>query len=133
MKWPSNKKLIQIAAYAGVFTATSAMLMRDSIIQRIKKQDYYTESLKILRAHPGAVTLMGEPIKELGFKLEDKKNFADGKNAHFEVKVKGPKDSGKMYLWAERVEEKWNVKRIELELKSQENKRLVVKKEENSS
>lgn len=76
--------------------------------------------------------MMGEPIKEYGFKLEDKENFCDGKNAYFQVKVKGPNDKGKMFFWAERDESKWNVTRIELELSSQEDKRLLVKKDERS-
>lgn len=44
----------------------------------------------------GAVSLLGEPIKEMGFDLSDeRKNFCDGYKAHFEVAVKGPKDRGK--------------------------------------
>lgn len=49
----SNKTLGKIAVYGGIFVATSAMLMRDSIIQRIKREEYYKEALKLLRAHPG--------------------------------------------------------------------------------
>lgn len=77
----------------------------------------------------GAVSLLGEPIKEANFDLGDeKKCFCDGKVAQFEVKVKGPKNRGSMYFWAHRTDETgWLVHRIELELKNQPEKRLMVK------
>lgn len=49
----SNRSLTKIAAYGGIFVVSAAMLMRDSIIQRIKREEYYKEALKILRANPG--------------------------------------------------------------------------------
>lgn len=40
--------------------------------------------------------MLGEPIKDIGLNLGDNKNnYCDGKNAKFEVKVKGPQDKGK--------------------------------------
>lgn len=73
---------------------------------------------------------MGEPIKETGFDLADPQhNFCDGTRAQFEVSVKGPKDKGKMYFWAERAESKeWFVNRLEVELNSIPDKRLIVQK-----
>lgn len=106
------------------------MFMRDNILTKIRTEEYYKEAMRNLRAHPGAVQLLGEPIKELGFDLEDKENETDGKYAFFKVRVKGPNDRGTMYFWADRPEfgAKWNVNRIELELKDQPDRRLVVKK-----
>lgn len=49
----SNRQLGKIAAYGGIFVVSAAMWMRDSIIQRIKREEYYREALKLLRAHPG--------------------------------------------------------------------------------
>lgn len=101
----------------------------------------------------GSIHYLGQPIKDTGFDLGDEQhNFCDGKNAQFEVSVKGlfarqfnfsfrrtlrttclhttgPKDKGTMYFWAERDEsEEWNVNRLELELKSIPDKRLIVLK-----
>lgn len=54
-------------------------------------------------------------------------NFCDGTMAQFEVSLKGPKDKAKMYFWAERADSKeWIVKRLEVELNSIPDKRLVV-------
>lgn len=107
------------------------MLMRDNIMTKLRREEYYREAIKCLRAHPGSIQLLGEPIKELGFEMEDKENFSDGKTAHFRVKVKGSKERGIMYFWAERPEigTSWTVNRIELELKNQPEKRLLVKRE----
>lgn len=77
----------------------------------------------------GCVKYLGEPIKEVGFDLADPEhNFCDGTKAQFEVRVRGPKDKGRMYFWAERADsEGWIVKRLEVELKSVPDKRLIVK------
>lgn len=68
----------------------------------------------------------------MSFDLSDgQKNFCDGQTARFEVNVKGPKDRGVMCFWADRTDETgWLVKRVELELKSQPDRRLLVKKTE---
>lgn len=42
----------------------------------------------------GAVKLMGEPIKQLGFDPKDENNWCDATRAKFHVRVKGPKDKG---------------------------------------
>lgn len=54
-------------------------------------------------------------------------NFCDGAKAQFEVSIKGPKDKGKMYFWAERADSKeWIVNRLEVELYKIPDKRLIV-------
>lgn len=47
----------------------------------------------------GAVRLLGEPIKETGFDVNDiEKNHWDENRAAFEVTVSGPKDKGKFEI-----------------------------------
>lgn len=44
---------------------------------QIRQAQYFKDALILLRTHPGAVNILGEPIKEMGFDLEDSKaNFA---------------------------------------------------------
>lgn len=76
--------------------------------------------------------MLGEPIKEIGFDLGDEhRNYSDGKNARFEVSVKGPKQKGTVFFWAALDEEKkWNVHRMELQLKDDPTKRLFIKNDE---
>lgn len=125
-----NLFLNTISMFIGVITA--AMLMKSSIEGKIREADYYKQAMKTLRAHNGARQLLGEPIRELGVDLQDKDNQVDGYKAHFKVTVKGPKERGTMLFWAQRpdVKQSWDVQRIELELKSDPNKRLLVKKED---
>lgn len=104
-------------------------LLIKSLAKNFRTTDFRS-AMKMLRAHPGSVKYLGEPIKETGFDLTDSQhNYCDGKSAQFEVSVKGPKDKGKMYFWAERAESKeWIVNRLELELNSIRDKRLIVQK-----
>lgn len=76
--------------------------------------------------------MLGEPIVEHGFDVTDSENNScDQTSAHFQVSVKGPKDKGYMFFWAERPgeQEKWLISRMELALKNSPDKRLVIKKE----
>lgn len=80
----------------------------------------------------GSIHLLGEPIKEIGFDLGDEyRNFSDGKNARFEVSVKGPKEKGTLFFWAMKDDNTWNVHRMELQLKNDPTKRLFIKNDEN--
>lgn len=75
--------------------------------------------------------MLGEPIKNMGFDIGDANNASDGQTANFEVAVKGSKDRGKIFFWARRNEESdWLIDRLELELKSQPDKRFVIKTSE---
>lgn len=77
----------------------------------------------------GAKSLLGEPIKETSFELGNP-NYVDVDKAYFEVNVKGPKDKGILYFYARKVSEEahWDVFKVELELKSDSSRRLVIKK-----
>lgn len=46
----------------------------------------------------GAITLLGEPIKQRGFKLGAPENFLTSDEAQFQVNVKGPNDTGKFVI-----------------------------------
>lgn len=76
--------------------------------------------------------MLGEPITEHGFDVGDnEKNYVDKQKARLQVSVKGPKDKGYVFFWAEKpnVDEKWLIKRMELALKSTPDKLLLIKKE----
>lgn len=76
--------------------------------------------------------LLGSPIKDTSFELGDEsKNSCNDQNAKFEVCVKGPKDRGTMFFWSTKKEGGWNLDRMELEVKSQKDKRFIIKKPEN--
>ncbi|XP_020713398.1 uncharacterized protein LOC101456876 [Ceratitis capitata] len=133
MRFPSNKTLAKIAVYGAFASITAVMYMRYKIEDGIRNSEYFRLAVKTLRQHRGASRLLGEPIKELGFDLSDSKNFSDGQNAQFEVHVKGSNDRGKMYFWATRAPETgWLVDRLELEVRSQPEKRFLIKKNEST-
>lgn len=58
------------------------------------------------------------------------RNYSDGKNARFEVSLKGSKQKGTVFFWAVNEENKWNVHRMELQLKDDPTKRLFIKNDE---
>ncbi|XP_018795942.1 PREDICTED: uncharacterized protein LOC108973269 [Bactrocera latifrons] len=131
MRFPSNKTLGKIAVYGAFASITAVMYMRYKIEDNIRNSEYFRIALKTLRQHKGASSLLGEPIKELGFDLSNSSNFSDGQIAQFMVHVKGVKDKGKMYFWANRTPDSgWFIDRLELELRSQPDKRFLIKKSE---
>lgn len=110
--------LRSIAVLTAVGGVGGIVILRRKHLDEIAGSPYFREAFKILRAHPGtvinceqsrfsyvecmhggshfagAVTLMGEPIKQLGFDPVDENNWCDGARAKFHVRVKGPKDTG---------------------------------------
>lgn len=126
----SNMTLVKIGAVAGFATVTMGLLFRSKINANIKATDFYKDAMKTLRRHKGAVQLLGEPIKDTMIDIgNQKKNYANDNIAKYEVPVKGPKQRGTLYFWAERKnpESSWNVYRIELEVANDSSKRLLIK------
>lgn len=64
----------------------------------------------------------------MGFDIGDPQNSCDGHKANFEVSIKGSKERGKMIFSATRNEELgWLIDSLQLELKSQPDKRYIIK------
>lgn len=127
---PSLPSLARTAAFGGFIVIGSAFYFKSRIQDGIKHSDYYRESLHILRSHRGVAYLMGEPIKDGRLDLGDtSNNFCSGKEAKFQVPVKGTKQSGTLYLWASRssYDENWSVDRLELGLKDDPGRRVLLK------
>lgn len=82
----------------------------------------------------GAVQLLGEPIKDLSFDYgEESRKFGGGRIDSFAVPVRGPKTRGKYYFWAEMQDERWVIRRAELELKNEPDRRLLIRAEESQA
>lgn len=66
----------------------------------------------------------------MGFDIGDPQNCCDGQTAKFEVSIKGSKERGKIFFSAIRNEENgWLVESLQLELKSQPDRRYLIKTE----
>lgn len=125
----STITLVKIAGYGGIIVSTTGFYLKLRLIDRVRDYDYYKNAMKILRSHRGAVFYLGEPIRDSRFDLTDtKNNFYDGSAAQFLIPVKGPKDKGKYFIWAENTDEGWKVSKAELELKSKPDAKLVIVK-----
>jgi cytochrome c oxidase assembly factor 1 len=124
----SIPKLAKISVYIAVGGFSAVLLMRSTLRDRIRAQEYYKEALRITRAHDGAKHLLGEPIKDLGFDISDRYNYCNDKKVQLNVCLKGPKERGHLYFWAEKPEDTWTVTRIELAPNNEKDRRLLVKK-----
>lgn len=149
MRLPSTRTLVKTAIIGGIVCISSVMYVRSRIETRVRDSEHFRAAMATLRTNAGAVHLLGEPIREKGFDLGDtRRNYCDSNRAQFEVKVRGTKDKGTMYFWAEREAADvgvdaskvdagaeagpkslvWRVKRLELEVSSVPDRRLVVVK-----
>ncbi|XP_039437380.1 uncharacterized protein LOC120418915 [Culex pipiens pallens] len=127
----SLRTLVKTATYIGIGGISAALYMKFKLEDRVRAQPYYKDSLKLLRAHPGAISVLGEPIKDMGFDFGVEMNkFADGKIDGFVVPVKGVNQRGKLHFWAENRDEKWHITRAELELDKDPDRRLLLRKAE---
>ncbi|XP_055609023.1 uncharacterized protein LOC129756234 [Uranotaenia lowii] len=127
----TTKTLFKAATYIAIGGISAAMIMKSKLEDRVRDQPYYRDSMKLLRAHAGAIQILGEPIKDMGFDFgEESKKFGDGKIDGFTVPVKGSKQKGKYYFWAEHHQDKWTITKAELELDNEPDRRLMIRKAE---
>lgn len=122
--------LVKVASCMSIATLTMAFMTRSKISNNVKKTEYYKEALAVLRRHRGAISLLGEPIRDLTINVGDEsKNFTKEYQAQYEVPVCGSKERGLLHFWAEKEpsQDKWTVCRIELELKNDPYKRLLIR------
>lgn len=132
----SNIQLVKISSMLGVATIGMGLLYETKVSQNIKNTSFCKEALKRLRSHSGAVHLLGEPIKDGKIRLgTGAVNFVTDSTAQYQIPVKGPKEKGILYLWANRenIESEWIVERVELGLKKDPSKRLIIKESPNDS
>ncbi|KAK7077067.1 hypothetical protein SK128_027355 [Halocaridina rubra] len=125
----STQNLARTAALGGFFVVGSGLYFKFRIQDGLKQNEYYKESLNILRSHRGIAHLLGEPIKDGNLNLGDNaNNFSTATKAQFQVPVKGPQKAGTLYLWASRPDTsvKWNVDRLELGFKEEPNRRILI-------
>lgn len=116
MRLPSIKVLVNTAIGVAVVGTGAVLYIQLRQMEEISKSTYFQEAFKLLRAHPGtynisklwifklindlnfffsgAIQYLGEPIKQLGYKIDDPENFLTSENAQFRVNVKGPNDKG---------------------------------------
>lgn len=124
----SNMTLVKIGAIGGIATVTMGLLYRNKIDQNIKNTVYFKEALNTVRANKGAVHYLGEPIKVGRIDIDNlEENFTKENTAHYEVPIRGPKQAGKVYFWARKQGNEWVVNRIELGLKNEPDRRLLIK------
>ncbi|BFG04826.1 uncharacterized protein DMAD_03694 [Drosophila madeirensis] len=133
-RMPSNRTLGNICVYGAVASISAVMYMRWKLEDRVKSCDYYKLAISALRHHKGAVKLLGEPIRESGIDLSNANNNCNAERAQLEVSVHGSKDKGTLYFWASNMPDKgWLIDRLELETKSNPDKRFLLKKSEDET
>ncbi|XP_068143800.1 cytochrome c oxidase assembly factor 1 homolog [Drosophila tropicalis] len=125
---PSNRTLGKICVYGAVASISAVMFMRWKLEDRVRNENYYKLAIQAVRSHKGAVSLLGEPIKESGFDMSDINNSCNAEKAQFEVSVRGSKDKGTVFFWASKSDNGWLIDRLELETKQNPNKRFLLKK-----
>lgn len=125
----STGRLVQIASFGGIGLVITGMAMRNKLRDQVYQSDMYRLALKNLRTHPGAKEILGEPMKDKVFKINYNKNFCDGRNARFQIPIKGPKQNGTYYFWALKKDGEWVFTKAELGLENDDSRRLVIVKE----
>lgn len=125
----STRTLQKIAIAGGFIVVSASFYFERKIVDGIKEKEHYRLALQTLRDHHGASSLLGEPIKDLRFRLSNKENVCNFDNVRLLVPVEGSKQFGVYYYWANKIEDHWKVTKAELELGDDKMKRLVIVKD----
>ncbi|CAN7937384.1 unnamed protein product, partial [Ixodes hexagonus] len=128
-KMAKVNRLLKYASFTGLATVGGIICFQNYVAKKLTENEYYKTSLSMLRSHKEAVRLLGEPVIERNIDLADSKGTTTRPyRARMKVPLRGSKQSGELYLWAQRpgLEEPWDVLRLELGLKAHKDRRLVV-------
>ncbi|XP_066146246.1 uncharacterized protein [Euwallacea fornicatus] len=126
----TNMKLVKIASIGGIATIMMGYAAKNKIESNVKSAPFYNEALLLVRNHPAAVHLLGQPIKDGHINVSDQsKNYIKGNIANFVVPIRGPKQTGTMFISVMKEEggEVWRINKVELEAFNLKDKRLVIK------
>ncbi|XP_022110819.1 cytochrome c oxidase assembly factor 1 homolog [Acanthaster planci] len=118
----SLSTLKKIAAYGGVVSVLGAGYFFKRIQDGLAAGSYYSQSMKILREHPGASEVLGHPIRSKFLNLGDPFNVVNSAEAKLAIPVKGSKRRGTLYTWSDRQGLGWEVRKLQLQLKGTERK-----------
>uniref|UniRef100_A0A023FN96 Putative cytochrome oxidase complex assembly protein 1 n=1 Tax=Amblyomma cajennense TaxID=34607 RepID=A0A023FN96_AMBCJ len=126
---PSLDRLVQAAGFAGIGIVCSSFWFKHYLGNKMTDLDYYKNAMTTLRGNSAAMKLLGEPIKELRIDIGDSASTSTRPHrARMKVPIKGSKQRGELYLWAERhaLDVPWELLRLELGLEQHKDKRLLV-------
>ncbi|KAM7299411.1 hypothetical protein ISCGN_019977 [Ixodes scapularis] len=122
-------KLLKYASFGGLATVGGILGLQKYVAMKLTELEYYKTSLAMLRNHKEAVKLLGEPVRERNIDVGDSKSTTTRPyRARMKVPLSGSKQSGDLYLWAQRrtLQDSWEVLRLELGLQTLKDKRLLV-------
>ncbi|XP_077499238.1 uncharacterized protein LOC144111398 [Amblyomma americanum] len=128
-RMPSLDRLVQAAGVAGIGIVCTSFWFKHYLGNKMSDLDYYKKAMKTLRGNSAAMQLLGEPVKELRIDIGDSASTSTRPHrARMKVPVKGSKQRGEVYLWAERhaLDVPWELLRLELGLEQHKDKRLLV-------
>lgn len=116
----SMKQLVYTAAGIGVFTVVSSSTMYHFMQRKSRASPYYLKAVEILRAHPKAIEMLGEPMKVGVLNLRDPSaNVIEETACDITIPVRGPK--GRALLLAEGVKSPgspWEITRLDLQFEN---------------
>ncbi|CAF0793290.1 unnamed protein product [Brachionus calyciflorus] len=91
---------------------------------KITKQNYYNDSIELLKGYKPAIDVLGENFKIEKFDESDNFNEFSDKNAKLKILVKGDKRLADFFVYASRQEtdRNWNIDTLEIKYRGSPNK-----------
>ncbi|KAK9872350.1 hypothetical protein WA026_017809 [Henosepilachna vigintioctopunctata] len=127
---------VKIGAIASIASCSIGFFYQNKWNRNIKQMEFYKESLNLVRNHKGAMHFLGEPIIDCRIQfLNGTKSFISDTKGLYEVKLKGSKQNGMLYINIEKDKDglvnDWKLSRLELAIDNQPDKRLLIQLEKN--
>lgn len=140
----SDKALAKTATFGAFVCVSMGFIHQFTMQQRVRRSAVYQESMKLLREHPAARSLLGDPIRTRWMQLGDNEaNIWTLRQVQLQIPLRGRAQKGELHVWASRQlpeeaeydteqlnQTKYQIDRLELALDKEKNRRLVVFKGE---
>ncbi|KAL3288032.1 hypothetical protein HHI36_002484 [Cryptolaemus montrouzieri] len=129
--------LVKIGAIGGILTCSMGMALQYKLSNNVKQTEFYKESMNLVRHNKAAIHFLGEPIKDATIEMVNSNvNYLTDTEGKYEVKLKGSKQKGKLYIYIKKEKnegiQNFKLDHVELELKNQPDKRLLIRNEKHN-
>ncbi|XP_075216236.1 cytochrome c oxidase assembly factor 1 homolog [Lycorma delicatula] len=130
----SMNTLLKYASAGGVACVVMASLHHLQMNTRIKNAQYFKDAMNLLQEHKAADMVLGKPVNSGYIDVFSSKNYADVNKANLYIPLKGTKTKGELFFNAVKDEnDKWLLKRVELEIKDNLGGRILIFDNNNST
>ncbi|XP_046859859.1 uncharacterized protein LOC124453151 [Xenia sp. Carnegie-2017] len=122
----STARLTKIAVYGAVASITGAFVLHHYTQAKLASGEYYQLTTDAVRRHMKSNDVLGGPLRFTYMNLGRRDIRITEENAMIVIPVKGSKRSGNVFSKSTKIDDRWQLQMVEIEVNESGEKRIRV-------